>query len=33
MDRFYDFNDIEQAFQDSASGKTFKPILRMAHLN
>ena len=31
--KFYDFEDIEQAFQDSASGVTIKPILRMAHLD
>ena len=27
---FYDFKDIEQAFQDSESGKTVKPVLRFA---
>ncbi|MDR2197508.1 MAG: NAD(P)-dependent alcohol dehydrogenase [Coriobacteriales bacterium] len=27
---FYDFRDIEQAFADSHSGKTIKPILRFA---
>lgn len=27
--RFYNFKDIEQAFEDSKSGKTIKPILRM----
>jgi aryl-alcohol dehydrogenase len=25
--KFYDFNDIEQAFEDSHTGKTIKPIL------
>lgn len=29
MVKFYDFEDIEQAFADSASGATVKPILRM----
>lgn len=27
--KFYDFKDIEQAFEDSKSGKTIKPVLRM----
>lgn len=26
--KFYDFEDIDQAFQDSASGKTIKPVVR-----
>lgn len=29
MVKFYDFEDIEKAFADSASGKTIKPILRI----
>lgn len=28
--KFYDFEEIEQAFKDSASGKTIKPILKIA---
>lgn len=27
--KFYDFNEIEKAFEDSAKGVTVKPILRM----
>lgn len=27
--KFYDFKDIEQAFEDSKSGKTIKPVLRV----
>jgi Zn-dependent alcohol dehydrogenases, class III len=27
--KFYDFEDINQAFDDSASGKTIKPVLRI----
>ncbi|WP_197409110.1 MULTISPECIES: hypothetical protein [unclassified Psychrobacter] len=27
--KFYDFEDINQAFEDSASGITIKPILRV----
>lgn len=29
--RFYDFKDIEKAFEDSKTGETIKPILRMSH--
>ncbi len=28
---FYDFKDIEQAFEDSHKGRTVKPVLRMPH--
>jgi len=27
--KFYDFNEINQAFEDSKSGATVKPILRL----
>ncbi|MCP5215422.1 MAG: hypothetical protein H6995_10480 [Pseudomonadales bacterium] len=27
----YDFEDIDQAFEDSKTGKTIKPILRIAN--
>jgi aryl-alcohol dehydrogenase len=26
--RFYDFEDINQAFEDSRQGKTIKPVIR-----
>jgi aryl-alcohol dehydrogenase len=28
--KFYDFNEIEQAFEDSHAGRTIKPVLRFA---
>ncbi len=28
---FYDLADINQAAEESASGKTIKPVLRMPH--
>lgn len=32
IERFYDFEDIERAFEDSKQGRTIKPVLRIGQV-